>query len=298
MTESAMSEPASRVLAALAWMGGALLSFSMVAIAGRQASLGGSTLEIMFYRGLMSLAIVSGFVVALRPGLDAMRTARLPLHAARAAVHFLGQYSWLYALTLIPLAQLFALEFTSPLWVALLAGLFLGERITAVRLGAAALGFAGTLIVARPDALGLDPGVLLALLSAFGFGASMVCTKVLTRTDQPLIILFYMFLFQSALSLLLLAGGVRMLSLETLAWVAVLSLMGLSAHYCLVKAFGVADATVVAPMDFLRLPLIAIVGVLVYAEPLDPFVLIGGGVVVAANMLNIWGERRVRAGSA
>jgi drug/metabolite transporter (DMT)-like permease len=139
---------------------------------------------------------------------------------------------------------------------------------------------------------GLSPGVAFALLSALGFGLSMICTKGLTKTDRPLLIMFYMFLFQAGLSFLLLAGGVRLLGTETIAWTALLGLAGLSAHYCLVRAFAVADAVIVAPMDFFRLPLIAVVGAVLYGEPLQPFVLIGGGVVVVANVINILSGRR------
>lgn len=293
MTDAAMIRPQPQVLRALAWMAVALASFTSVAIAGREAARGSTIVEMMFYRCLISLAVVL-MIVVLGPGLKEMRTPRLALHTARGGVHFIAQFSWLSALTMIPLAQLFALEFTAPIWVALLAPLLLSERLTQTRVAAAGLGFIGTLIVAQPGAVALNSGVALALVAAIGFALSMLATKVLTTSESPLRILFYMFLVQSVMCLLLLIGGIRTLDLVTMGWISVIALAGLSAHYALVRAFAIADAIVVAPMDFLRLPLIAVVGLLIYAEPLDAVVLFGGLVVIAANVLNLWGERRAR----
>ena len=298
MTDAAITKKDPRVFYALAWMSGALIAFSAIAVTGRFAAQGATTLDIMFYRSLMSLVVITGIVVA-GPGLPKMRTTLFPMHLLRAVTHFVGQYSWLAALTLIPLAQLFALEFTAPIWVALLAPLLLRERLTGTRAAAAAMGFLGLLIVSRPGMVPFSAGVALALLCAVGFALSMLFTKSLTTNNEgPLRILFYMFLIQAAMSLLLLFGGVRLLDWATLGWIFGLSIAGLSAHYALVRAFSLVDAIIVAPMDFLRLPLIAVVGALFYAEPLDPIVLLGGAVIIAGNMINLWGERRARTAQA
>ncbi len=295
MLDAVMIRTQPQVLRALAWMVLALASFSSVAIAGREAARGATTLEMMFYRCLISLVLILA-IVLMGPGLREMRTTRPALHSVRALVHFVAQYSWLSALTMIPLAQLFALEFTAPIWVALLAPLLLGESLTQTRLAAAVVGFLGMVIVAQPGAVALNGGVGLGLVAAVGFALSMLATKTLTRGESPLRILFYMFLIQTALSLFLLIGGIRLPDAVTMGWISVIALAGLSAHYGLVRAFALADAIIVAPMDFLRLPLIAIVGALVYAEPFDPVVLLGGGVVIAGNVLNLWGERRTAKG--
>lgn len=295
MTDVAMIRAQPQVLRALAWMALALASFTSVAIAGREAARGATALEMMFYRCLISLVIVLA-IVLFGPGLKAMRTTRLTLHSLRGGVHFIAQYSWLTALTMIPLAQLFALEFTAPIWVALLAPLLLGERLTQTRLAAAVLGFMGMAIVAQPGAVALNAGVIYALVAAIGFALSMLATKTLTRGESPLRILFYMFLIQTALAMLLLIGEIRLPDLGTMGWITIIALAGLSAHYGLVRAFSLADAIIVAPMDFFRLPLIAVVGVMLYAEPFDPIILFGGLVVIAGNVLNLWGERRNRTG--
>lgn len=280
---------------ALLWMSVALASFSVVAIAGREAGRGMSTLDLMAIRSWISLAIIVAVLMATGHALAALRSRRLGLHAARGTVHFVAQFCWLKALTLIPLAQLFALEFTSPLWVALLAPVVLGERLTGWRLAAGAVGFTGILVTLGGGITQVDSGTLLALASAVGFAASMLTTKMLTRTDGTATILLYMFAFQTAVTLPLAVTGMTMPATMPLLWAVAVALAGLTAHFSLTKAFAAADAMVVAPMDFLRLPLIAVVAAIIYAEAVDPRVLAGGAIIVAGNVINIWAERwRVR----
>lgn len=279
---------------ALAWMAVALASFTLVAIAGREAARGIGTLDMMFYRSAVSLLGVAAWA-AVRGELRGMLpTQRLPLHVTRGAVHCIAQFSWLHALTLLPLAQLFALEFTAPLWVALIAPLMLGERLTMTRALAALIGFAGTMVVLRPGQLHIGQGEALALIAALGFALSMMCTKLLTSTEPAMRIMLSMFLVQTVICAVLTAGRAIVPDSATFGWILVLSACGFSAHYALVRAFSLADSIIVAPMDFLRLPLIAAVGIALYAEPIDPLVMAGGGIVVLANLLNLWGERRVK----
>jgi len=289
-THAADAHP--RVFVALAWMGVALASFVMVAISGREAGRTVPTLPLVFYRSVISLIVL---LLAMRLSgqpFATLATQRLGLHAVRCSVHFCGQAGWLYALMLIPLAQLFALEFTGPLWVAVLAPVLLGERLTPFRVAAAVIGFSGAIIVAHPDAAGLDTGTAVALAAAFCFGLSIVLTKRLTRTETTYTILFYMMLIQGILSLLLSVPTIELPSPLAAAWILVLGIAGLSAHFGLTRACALADAIVIAPMDFLRLPIIVVVGIVLYAEPLDWAVLVGGAIVVIANCINIFGERR------
>jgi drug/metabolite transporter (DMT)-like permease len=292
------TERPARMIAAYGWMGVALASFVLVAIAGREAGKTIPTLPLVFYRSVISLAILLIAMRVLGQAWSSVRTRRLGLHTLRCGVHFCGQAGWLHALMLIPLAQLFALEFTAPLWVALLAPALLGERLTPVRIAAAAIGFSGALIVARPDAAGLGFGTALALGSAFCFGLSIVLTKRLTSTETTYTILFYMMLIQALISLAFSLPSLELPSVYAGAWVVVLGLAGLSAHFGLTRACSLADAIVVAPMDFLRLPLIVVVGIVLYNEPLVWWVIVGGCIVVLANALNLWGERRLAAAQA
>ena len=293
----------------VAWMGLALVSFSAIAIAGREAGRVMTTTELIFWRSLVGVVVLGVVYGWQGSGLAAVKTPVLPVHAARAAVHFAAQYAWLYALTLIPLAELFALEFTTPLWVAVLAPLALGERLTAWRLAAAMLGFVGAAIVAEPGLLQgrwqltLSTGTASAAAAALGFAASMIITKRLTRTDPALRILFWMQVLQGLIAVVILTvvaaqtgqGPVSFsgtMAGSAWAWVVALGLAGLAAHFGQMRAFGLADAIIVAPMDFLRLPLIAGVGAWFYGETLGAGVAVGAGVVIVSNLLNLWPERQ------
>lgn len=295
MTASPITRPAaarSDVLAAMGWMAIALLAFSAFAIAGREASREIDAIQIMLWRAPMSLPIL--FVIAWLTGARP-HTNNLGYHVARSVFHFFAQFSWLTALALIPLAELFALEFTAPLWVAVLAPFVLGEKLTRTRLLAALLGFVGILIVVQPGSQPLTTGTIFGLLAALGFAASMMTTKLLTRTDSPFTILVYMMGLQSVFGLVAGLPGFVMPSAVTFAWLTVIAVSGLIAHFSLAQAFVRADAVLVAPMDFLRLPLIAAVGAILYGETLELVVLAGAALIIVANVLNIRSERTATA---
>ncbi len=294
-TPPAAPPAASRsYLGAVLWMMGSLVCFSLVAVGSRYAAKTLSVGEIMFWRNSVALAVLAGIVLLTTRSLALFKTDQIGRHLLRNVIHFLAQYAWLMGLTLIPLAQLFALEFTAPLWVALLAPLILKEKLTPVRLVAATFGFLGALVVIKPASTALSEGSAYALAAALGFAVSLIMVKQLVRRDSATTILFYMVFLQILPSLALSWSRLHVPEPAILGWIVVLALSSLGAHFSLVRAFALADAIVVAPLDFLRLPLIAVVGALMFAEPFDLMVLIGGGVIVAANLVNMWGERRAR----
>ncbi|QGY00340.1 DMT family transporter [Roseovarius faecimaris] len=272
---------------------GSIASFSLMAVAGRAVAHELDTFEIMMYRSIVGFFILVPIAASLGR-LASVRSHRMPLHLARNLAHFTGQNLWFFALTAIPLAQVFALEFTSPLWVLILAPLLLGEKLTRMRVLAAALGFIGILIVARPAPETVNWGTLAAACSAIGFALSMIFTKRLTRTDTLTCILFWMTVMQIAFGLICagLDGDIALPSGHTAPWLVIIGIGGLTAHFCLTTALSIAPATVVIPVDFARLPVIAVVGVLLYDEPLDLFVILGALLIFGGNYLNIWSETR------
>jgi drug/metabolite transporter (DMT)-like permease len=290
--QPAQVSPASRVLKAAAWMSVALASFTLIAVAGREAAHGASTLTIMFYRSWMAFAIVLLIVPITGRGFSQFRTPQIRMHGLRSVVHFGAQFSWLYALPLIPLAQLFAIEFTAPLWTALMAPLILRERLTGWRTAAVLLGFTGALIVVRPGSAALNAGTIAALAAAIGFAAHYIITKRLMLRDPAFTVIFYWTLMQTIIASGLILMDFQIPDGKSLAWIFVVAVCGLTAHFGIARAMAHADAIIVTPMDFLRLPLIVMVAAAVYGEPADPLVLVGGALVLIANFLNIWGERQ------
>jgi drug/metabolite transporter (DMT)-like permease len=275
------------------FMSGAIVSFSAMAVAGRAISFELDTFEIMMYRSIVGICVV--LILGRMFGTLGQITKRnLGTHFIRNISHFAGQNLWFYAITVVPLAQVFALEFTSPLWVLLLSPLLLNERWTQMRVLAGVMGFVGILIVTRPTGQSLNIGVIAAALSAIGFAGSAIFTKRLTRTETITCILFYLTVMQLAFGVICAGydGDIAMPSLDTLPWLVLIGFAGLLAHFCLTTALSLAPATVVMPVDFIRLPVIAMVGMLVYAEAIDMWVFIGAAIIFTGNYMNIWSETR------
>lgn len=267
------------------WMTGTLVSLIAMAIAGRELAGALNTFEILFFRSIIGLAVV--LVLASRKGWGTLKTAQPKLQVFRNCAHYVGQYGWFYGLGFLPLAQVFALEFTLPIWAAILAPMLLKESLTPVRIAAIAIGFGGALVILRPGLVPIDQATVVVLIAAIGFALSHTVTKKLSATDTPLAILFYMTVVQLPLGLIPALFDWTTPTLAHAPWLVTVGLAGLGAHFCMVKAFTYADAIVVIPMDFMRLPLIAVVGLLLYGEPIDLWVLIGGLIIFAGTFLNI-----------
>jgi drug/metabolite transporter (DMT)-like permease len=272
-------------------MTGTLLSFSAMAVSIRELSRTLGILEILALRSALGVVILLALATA-RPSLwRAVRTKRIRLHLMRNGVHFVSQVAWATSLTLLPLATVFALEFTMPAWTALLAALFLHERLTASRIGAVALGFVGVLVIIRPGLQTFQPAAFLTLAAAFGYAITLTATKRLTATDTTFSIVFWMNVMQLPMNL---AGSdpLFVLKLGTgQIWPMIgLGIAGLSSHYCLSNAFRAGEASLVVPLDFLRIPLIALVGWSLYGEPLDVFVFAGAGLIISGILWNLRAE--------
>jgi drug/metabolite transporter (DMT)-like permease len=275
------------------WMIGTLLSFCVMAVAIRELSGSLSIMEILTARAAIGLAII-GIVVALRPDLrHTIVRRRLGLHVLRNSIHFGSQYLWAMSLVLLPLATVFALEFTMPAWTLLLAPLFLGEHMTRSRVGAVVLGFVGVFVILRPGIETFQPAALLVLAAAFGYAAQNIATKKLTMTESTFAIVFWMNVIQLILALVF-AGPffVSKIGWTQLPAIVGLGFAGVFAHFCLSNAFRAGDASVVVPLDFLRIPLIAVVGWWLYAEPLDGFVFAGAGLIITGIVWNLRSEAR------
>ena len=271
---------------AAGWMAGWLTLMVVMAVAGREATRELSVFQVMLLRSVLGVVMLWPLIQAAG-GIKAMKTLRLHQHVARNAVHYAAQYGWFVALTLIPLAQVVALEFTMPIWSAALAVAFLGEHMNRWKVLAVALGLAGVAVIVRPAATGLNPGQLVALAAAVGFAVSVVLVKSLTRTDTAIQVSFWMLAVQSVIGLVPALLVWQWPSAQACGWVVVVAFCGTFSHYCFARAMQHADATVVVPMDFLRVPLTAAAGWAVYAERVDLFTALGVALILGGNLLNL-----------
>lgn len=275
---------------AFLWMTGALVSFCLMAIGGRELAGGINTFQILLTRSAIGLLVVSALIWRTgRPEL--FRTQRLKLQLGRNLFHFFGQYGWFLGLGLLPLAQVFALEFTTPLWTLLIAALFLKEKLTARKAGAIALGSIGVVLILNPGGDIVNPAALYVLGAAVCYALSYVATKALSTTDDALTILFYMCLVQLPLGLVLSASHFVLPTALQWVWLTLIGLSALSAHFCLTRAMKTAEVSVVVTLDFLRLPLIGVVGMLLYGEGFKPMLLVGAALMLVGNLVNVYKPR-------
>jgi len=283
----------STTIQAAIWMTGTIVSFSAMAVSGREISFELDTFEIMMYRSIIGLIIVLLLAKLFKTHRE-ISTQNLSLHFYRNLSHFTGQNLWFYALTLIPFAQLFAFEFSVPLWVMLAAPFLLGERLTNIRIISILVGFIGILIVTRPWLAGLAPGIIPAALCAIGFACSVIFTKQLTQKVSITCILFWLTSMQLLMAVICAGydGDISLPSSSNFIWIIIIGIGGLLAHFCITKALQLAPATVVTPIDFCRLPVIAAIGYVFYNEALDIFIIGGDIIIFIANYINIWSETK------
>ena len=274
---------------ATAWTGAMIASFLLQMVTVRELSANLDVFQILFIRSGISLCIMMPFLAAR--GTKILHTDRFGTHVARNGVNFVAQAAWTYGVAMLPLAAVTALEFSTPVWVALLAALFLGERLSRHRVIAVVTGFAGVLVILRPGVEAVQLAALVVLGSAFFFATSNVIAKSLTRTEDTLTIVIWMQIIQLPIGFLACIWDWTDPAWSDVPWLLVIGCTGLSAHYSMAKALSLADITVVMPIDFLRLPLAAIVAYAIYMEPLNIFVFLGAALMFAGNFYSVWRER-------
>jgi drug/metabolite transporter (DMT)-like permease len=279
------------LLRVVLWMTGALLSFSAMAVSVRGLAKVLHVFEILAIRNASGLVILLAIGLAQPHLLRTLTLHRARLQLARNTIHFGAQYLWMLSVTLLPLATVFALEFTMPAYAAILAVVFLGEKVTAGRVGVVVLGFLGVLVILRPGIASFNPAALFVLTAAFGFAVSLIQTKALTTSETTYAIVLWMNAVQLPLALIgseprnfLNLGVGQALPLLGIA------VSGLASHFCLAQAFRFGDATVVVPLDFMRIPLIAFVGWWLFGEALDAWVFAGAGLIVLGISWNLRAE--------
>ena len=280
-----MTQTPSKPKAAL-WMAGWLALMLMVTVAGREALRELNVFQVMELRTLIGFVLLYP-LIRRNGGFAAMKTSRPVQFIGRNLIHYGAQLGWFFALTLIPLGQVVSTEFTMPIWTAILAASFLGERMTVWKTSAIVLGVVGVIVIVRPATGEINPGQLIVLVAAVALAVTVVMMKSLTRTETALAIVFWMMAVQAV------AGALPTLyvwiwpSPHVWVWAIAVAFGGTFSHVCLARAMLYADATTVIPMDFLRVPLTAAAGWLIYGERLDLFTVLGATLILAGNLLNL-----------
>jgi len=187
-----------------------------------------------------------------------------------------------------------AIEFTTPVWVALLAAALLGEHIPPARRIAIAAGIVGVLIIVRPGVGAFGSASLIVLVGAFCFAAAILAVKTLLRTDRVTAVVFYMSLIQMPMGLVGSLFAWVYPTASDVPWLVAIGATALSAHYAMGRALALGDASFVLPIDFLRLPVVALTALLLYGERIDGWTMLGAGVIFGGNYWSVRHEARRR----
>jgi drug/metabolite transporter (DMT)-like permease len=205
----------------------------------------------------------------------------------RNIFHFVGQYGWFVGIGVLPLAEVFALEFTVPLWTLIIAALVLNERITPRKVVSIVLGMIGVLVIVKPGFAIINAASFIVLGAAICFAVVHSTTKHLSSSEKPLTVIFFMCIVQLPIGLLLSLADWQWPDQLQWVWLVTIGLSAISAHFCMTKAMQYAEVTLIVTIDFLRLPLIALVGVLLYNEAFEISLLVGGLLMLLGNYLRL-----------
>ena len=264
----------------IAWMLGFIVNISIMAISIRELSLKYSSFEIQNFRNIFSIIVI--FLILMVTKNIQLNTFQLKNNFIRNIFHFIGQSAWTWGLTVLPLAIVFSLEFTMPIWAVIIAIVVLKEKITLNKIFFLIIGLIGTLIIFMPDTKYIGFYNIIVLCSAITYAIAHNFTKKLTRTDSILSILFFMSIIQLPFSLIgsFIIGNIHYNIMMEIPLIILLTITSLLAHYSLSSALKYSDASVVLPIDYIRLPLIVFIGWYYYDEIISTNVVIGSILII------------------
>lgn len=264
----------------IAWMLGFIINISIMAISIRELSFKYSSFEIQNFRNIFSIIVI--FIILMVTKHTQLNTFQLKNNFIRNIFHFIGQSAWTWGLTVLPLAIVFSLEFTMPIWAVIIAIVVLKEKITLNKIFFLIIGLIGTLIIFMPDTKYIGFYNIIVLCSAITYAIAHNFTKKLTTTDSILSILFFMSIIQLPFSLIgsFIIGNIHYNIMMEIPLIILLTITSLLAHYSLSSALKYSDASVVLPIDYIRLPLIVFIGWYYYDEIISTNVVIGSILII------------------
>jgi len=237
--------------------------------------------EIVFFRAVIGLFMVIPLVS--RSGVRALKTDKMPLHIVRTLFALFAMATLYYALADIPVALAIALTFLIPLFTTIAAGLVLRESVGIHRWSATLVGFAGAMVIIRPGMVEISLPVLLVVLSSALYAGAWSSVKILTRTDSATVTVFWMNVLMVPLTAIPVAFLWVTPDWSDAPALLVMAVSGWAAHFCQARAFEKSDASAVMPFDFLRLPLGALFGFVLFAELIDIWTWAGAVIIFIAG---------------
>lgn len=288
-----MTPPTPQPIVGIAWM--LVTGFCFVAVTGLVKYLGQDVppAQAAFLRYVLGL-------VFLLPMWSSLRSAQIErkawgLFALRGFFHAGGVILWFFAMTRIPIAEVTALNYLSPVYVAIGAALFLGEKMAFRRIAAIVMALVGAVVILRPGFREIETGHIAMLLAAVVFSGSYLLTKVLSSQFNAAVIVAMLSIFVTiGLAPFAIAQWVPP-SLSDIALLFLVACFATAGHYTMTLAFAAAPVTVTQPVTFLQLVWAVLLGALVFAEPVDIWVMLGGAVILASVTFIAWREAVLKA---
>ena len=268
------------VFAGISWM--VVTGLMFVAVTGIVRHVGSEipAAQAAFIRYLFGLIIVLPFLS--RMFLKKRSIYTYSIFAFRGFSHALGVILWFYAMARITLAEVTAIGYVSPIFVTLGAALFLGEKLALRRIMAVLIAFLGALIILRPGFREIEIGHFAQLCTAPLFAISYLLTKFMTKDEDPIVIVGMLTIFVTlGLAPFAIMQWVSP-SLVEVAWLALVAVFATGGHYTMTRALNAAPIMVTQPVHFLQLVWATLLGLLIFSEPLDIYVILGGGVIISA----------------
>ncbi len=260
------------------------------------ATLAVDPLMIVFCRNFFAFLVMAPWLV--KNGPDAMKTGRFPLISLRALLGFASMAAWFSALAVVPLSNAVALSFTAPLFAAVAAVVLLGEVIRTRRIVALAIGFGGMLAILRPGSEPVGWGELIVIFSAATMALSVVVMKKLTSTESPTALVVWQNMLLTPVSFAPAFFVWSWPTAEGWFWLASLGAIATLSHLAFTRAFSMADTTYLVPFDFVRLPIVAVIGWFAFSEPTDAWTWVGAGVIATSTIYVTHREARMKAAGA
>ena len=248
-------------------------------------------LQVVFLRNFFGFAAVCTLI--FRDGSKLFQTRRLGTHFIRSIVGLTAMYFWFYSVTYLPQAKAVALSFTMPLFALVGAAFFLGEKIRIRRWTATMVGFIGALIIIRPGFQQINGLEFLPIGAAVFIACALLLVKNLSGTERPNTMIFFMGLWMTPLSLIPALFVWETPGLETLLWSALLGFIAFLAHQCITRAFALAEASIVTPFDYLRLPCTALAAFVFFGEVPEVWVWIGAALIASSACYIAWRESQL-----
>ena len=282
-----MDEIKKNNLKGIFWMIGTIICFCLMGVTIKELSFKYNSFEIQNFRNILCILIILLFYIFNNN--IKISTKQFKNNLIRNFFHFIGQSGWTYGLTVLPLATVFSIEFTMPIWATIIAIVIFKDKLTVFKFIFLTLGMIGTWVIVVPDTNTINANCIIVLISAIFYAFAHNYTKILTKTDNTISVIFWMSLIQLPFTIIgsLLLGKIQFNIFNELPLIILLALSALGAHFCLTSALRAGEPSLVLPIDYLRLPLIYLVGWYLYNESLSTNIIVGSIMIMTGAFILI-----------